>query len=157
MSMAKRVEWYLDRQGVEYRLLSHPHSRCSRETARLAHIPEEQVVKSVLLEDERGYVVALLPASHVIAFDELERQLHRDLELASEREILQIFTGCEEGAVPPVGDAFGIPTIFDESLLDPSDLYLEAGDHVELVHLNAKEFSRLFATASHARFSHIAA
>ncbi len=157
MSMSKRVSWYLDRHGVEYHLLSHPHSGTSRETARMAHIPESQLVKSILLEDERGYVVALLPTSCVIEFEELREQLHRDLEMATPNELAQIFAGCEVGAVPGVGDAFGIPTVFDESLLEVPDLYLESGDHEELVHMSVKEFGRLFAHAAHGRFSHEAA
>ncbi len=66
----------------------------------------------------------------------------------------QVFSGCEIGAVPAVGEAFGIPTVFDDSLLNASEVYLESGDHRELVHINASEFGRLFATAKHGRFSH---
>jgi len=154
MSISKRLGWYLDQQGVEYRLLSHPHSHCSKETADLAHIPEEQLAKSVLLEDERGYIIAVIPASNRLALKELAEQLDRELELASEMELGQVFSGCEIGAVPPVGEAFGIPTVFDDSLLNASEVYLESGDHRELVHINASEFGRLFATAKHGRFSH---
>lgn len=154
MSISKRLGWYLDQHGVEYRLLSHPHSHSSKETASLAHIPEEKLAKSVLLEDERGYIIAVIPASNRLALKELAEQLDRELELASEVELGQVFSGCEIGAVPAVGEAFGIPTILDDSLLDESEVYFESGDHKELVHINSSEFGRLFATAKHGRFSY---
>lgn len=154
MSISKRLGWYLDQQGVEYKLLSHPHSQCSKETADLAHVPEQQLAKSVLLEDTRGYIIAVIPTSNRLALKELAEQLNRDLELASEGELGQVFSGCEVGAVPPVGEAFGIPTVFDDSLLDEAEVYFESGDHEELVHMNTSEFSRLFSTAKHGRFSH---
>ncbi len=154
MSISKRLGWYLDQQGVEYRLLPHPHSHCSKETADLAHIPEEQLAKSVLLEDELGYIIAVIPASNRLALKELGKQLDRELQLATEVELGQVFAGCEIGAVPAVGEAFGIPTIFDDCLLNEPEVYFEAGDHTDLVHINASEFGRLFATAKHGRFSH---
>ncbi len=154
MTISRQLGRYLDQQGVEYRLLSHAHSHCSKETANLANIPEEQLAKSVLLEDERGYLIAVIPASNRLALRELAVQLNRELELATEAELGQVFSGCEIGAVPAVGEAFGIPTIFDESLLDEPEVYLESGDHEELVHMNAREFGRLFAATSHGRFSH---
>jgi Ala-tRNA(Pro) deacylase len=111
------------------------------------------VAKSVLLEDERGYLVAVLPASHRIRIRELTEQLERSLELASEPELGELFQDCEPGAVPPVGAAYGLPTVVDDSLLNAPEVYFEAGDHEDLVHLSGVEFLSLLAGARHGRFS----
>jgi len=63
MSIAKRLEWYLDAAGVAYEVLPHPHSSYSAQTARRTRIPLFCLAKPVLLEDEYGYVMALVPAA----------------------------------------------------------------------------------------------
>ncbi len=153
MALSNRVQWYLDHHEVEYEVIPHPHTRSSRETALAAHVDPDQLAKSVLLEDERGYVLAVLPSSHQVVVAELRERIGRDLELATEAELAEIFDDCEPGAVPPIGAAYGIPVLVDEGLLHVSDLYFEAGQHRDLVHLTGAEFSRLLATAPHTRFS----
>jgi hypothetical protein len=34
MAIAKRLQWYLDRAGVDYEILPHPRSAYSAQTAR---------------------------------------------------------------------------------------------------------------------------
>ena len=117
MAIAKRVKWYLDTHHVDYELISHKHTMSSLESAQAAHVPEGLVAKSVLLEDERGYVLAVIPASCRLQLEEIEDQTGRRLELATEGELLSLFRGCELGAIPPLGEAFNIPTAVDDSLL----------------------------------------
>jgi Ala-tRNA(Pro) deacylase len=153
MTISARLKWYLDSHGVKYEVVPHPPSRSSLESARAARVPGERLAKSVLLEDERGYVMAVLPASRRISLRDLEEQLERHLELASESELSELFRDCEVGAVPPVGAAFGIPTVVDDSLMNAPDVYFEAGDHEDLVHMRGLEFLTLFTGARHGRFS----
>ena len=109
MPIARQLQWYLDASGVPYEVLPHPHSSSSRETAREAHVPAARLAKPVLLEDERGYVMAIVPASHRVDLVRLNHQLHRTLELAKEREITELFHDCELGAMPPLGGPYRIP------------------------------------------------
>jgi Ala-tRNA(Pro) deacylase len=153
MAIAARLKWFLDSRGVHYRLVPHPHTASSLESAAAAHVPSERLAKSVILEDERGYLMAVLPASHRIRFGRLAEELERELELASEPELAQLFDDCEPGAVPPVGAAYGIPTVVDDSLLALPEVYFEAGDHEDLVHLSGREFLGLLTGARHGRFS----
>ena len=84
---------------------------------------------------------------------DLASRLHRHLELVPEAELASIFTDCEVGAIPPIGQAYAIDMIVDNKLLDCEDLYLEAGDHRSLVHLRSDEFKRLIQNAPHASFT----
>jgi Ala-tRNA(Pro) deacylase len=138
---------------VNYEIVPHAHSGTSLGAARAARVPGERLAKSVLLEDERGYLMAVLPASRRISLRDLEEQLERRLELASEAELSQLFRDCEVGALPPVGAAYGIPTVVDDSLMNAPDVWFEAGDHEDLVHMRGREFLSLFMGARHGRFS----
>ena len=64
-----------------------------------------------------------------------------------------MFADCEPGAIPPVGQAFGMETIIDDSLNECQDIYMEAGDHEDLIHLKGTAFRRLMQESPHAMIS----
>jgi Ala-tRNA(Pro) deacylase len=149
MTIAKTVQWYLETNGVSYETLQHPYSRTSEETADVAFIWEDQLAKTVLLEDEIGYVAVVLPASHRVDLKKLERQLHRKLRLASETELADVFPDCAVGALPPLGYAYGIETVYDDRLRRLSCVYFEGGDHRDLIYVGGREFLDLLRDAPH--------
>ena len=151
MSLATRVQWYLDFHRIAYDVVRHEPSSTSLEAGRKAHVPPGKVAKCVLLEDERGYVLAVLPAACHLHFGAIEDVLRRRLELASEAELGEVFRDCALGAVPPVGDAYNLPMLVDESLLRMPDVYFEGGDHEELVHVRAEAFRELVRRAQRGR------
>jgi Ala-tRNA(Pro) deacylase len=154
MATARRTEDYLTQQGIAYDLLSHPHSHSSMETAEVAHVPGDRLAKCVVLGDEDGYVVAVLPSTQHVRLGKLGRELKRRLRLATEDEVATLFADCERGAVPAVGLAYGVATILDESLAEQPEIYFEAGDHESLIRMKRDAFMTLMAPASHGRFGH---
>ena len=153
MGIAITIKEFLDQENIYYDLVEHPYSRCSMESAEAAHIPGDQLAKCVVLGDDEGYLLAVVPATHKIDLGLLERYLGRKLSLATESEIYKLFYDCEIGAVPALGQAYGYDTIMDDRLMDCEDIYFEAGDHVELVHLTGEEFQAIMANTEHAQFS----
>ena len=101
-----------------------------------------------MLEDSQGYLMAVLPATHKVGLGAVRRHLNRMLGLAPGQELAGLFKDCEPGAIPPLGEAYGIETIVDESLIGSQDIYFEAGDHLALVHVTGNDFLRLMAGAS---------
>ena len=153
MSIAARLKWYLGQNHIPYDCIEHHHSSTSLESAAEAHIPSHQVAKSVLLEDERGYLNAVLPADRHIELTQIREQLRRNLQLAGEPEIGRIFFDCELGAIPALSVPYGIPCVIDRAMLETDDVYIESGDHENLVHLTAADFARINSKAQTARFS----
>ena len=151
MSLATRVQWYLDFNSIDYDVIHHEPSSTSLESGRMAHVPPGKVAKCVLLEDERGYVLAILPAACHLHFGAIEDVLQRRLQLASERELGEVFGDCAPGAVPLVGQAYNLPMLVDESLLRMPDVYFEGGDHEDLVHVQADAFRELTRRAQRGR------
>ncbi len=144
---------YLEWEGVDYELVHHPWISGSMRTAEAAHIPGEKLAKCVVLEDEAGYLMAVLPATHTVEIETLSEELGRDLQLASENEIKDMFEDCATGAIPPMVKAFGYEAVVDNSLNECDEIYFEAGDHTELVHLSGEDFADLMADAPHLQFS----
>jgi Ala-tRNA(Pro) deacylase len=154
MAIARTVEQYLKSHDVDYELVEHPRSVTSMHTAQLAHVPGDQLAKSVLLEDERGYLVAVIPATHRLDLGKLHHQLDRRVGLAVEREVTELFRDCDPGAIPALGAAYRIDAIVDDALLHQTDVYFEAGDHEALVHVSGAAFGAMMAGIPHGRFTH---
>ncbi|MGH6865592.1 MAG: aminoacyl-tRNA deacylase [Methyloceanibacter sp.] len=153
MAIAPTLEKYLAARNVRYDVLAHEPTLTSTRTAQACHIPGDRLAKAVLLRDETGYALAVLPASHRIRLADLKEQLGDDIVLATESEIEQLFEDCVRGAVPAVGECYGLDTVVDDGLDAQPEVYFEGGDHATLVHLSGAEFASLTATARHGSFS----
>ncbi len=153
MAIAMTFKEYLDQHGVPYEVVSHPRTYSSMRTAEAAHVPGHRLAKSVILEDDDGYVMAIVPSNRQLRLRSVSDQLHRDLRLASEPEIGTLFKDCDVGAIPPVGRAYGLETLVDDTLMREPDLYLEAGDHEELVHVSHDAFMDLLGPVQQGRLT----
>ena len=153
MTIAKTISDDLDQMGIQYDVIDHPHSASSRGSAYSAHIPAEQLAKGVVLKDEQGYVLAVLPANRNLNLRTLEDHLGRRLELEEEQALPKLFPDCELGAVPAIGSAYGMDTLVDKSLLIQPEIYFESGDHEKLIHIKESEFEKLMEGAKYDRFS----
>jgi Ala-tRNA(Pro) deacylase len=153
MSIPSRLSSYLEQCGARYEVCSHEHSRSSPETARTAHIPPHQLAKSVIVEDDLGCVMAVLPADRVVKLGRLSRLLDRGrLRLAEEDGIAALFADCERGAVPAVRMAWGIETIVADELEANEVVYIEGGDHEHLLRMSRDHFHELMRSARHGSF-----
>jgi Ala-tRNA(Pro) deacylase len=150
MTVAPTLQKYLD-QTVTYELISHDATMSSTRTAEACHVSGNRLAKGVVLRRDRGYLLAILPASHHIHLPALRMQLGDTIDLASEDEIAQLFCDCERGAVPPVGECYGLDVIVDDSIEAQPEIYMEGGDHATLIHLGRGQFVRLTAEAWHGR------
>ncbi len=154
MSIAAQLSDYLARQGTKYEVHTHEHSRTSAETARCANLPASLLAKSVILEDETGCVMAVLPADRIVMLGEFARLVGRNkLRLAQEERVAQLFEGCEPGAVPAIGMAWGIPTIVDDELESSEIVYVEGGDHERVLSMTHDQFHALMRAQPHGSFS----
>lgn len=154
MPIAETVHRYLVQHSVAYDLEGHPHTDTSHETAEVAHVREDHIAKAVVVKDASGYVMVVVPASNWVEMKHLGKELNRDLHLVSEDELKTLFSDCETGAVPPLGPAYGIETFLDESIMSLANVYFEAGDHEELVHVGEEGFKTLLGGVRHGYYSH---
>jgi Ala-tRNA(Pro) deacylase len=152
MTIAPTLQRYLD-QNVTYEVISHAPTLSSTRTAEACHISGDGLAKGIVLRRDGGYMLAVLPASHHIRLSELRRQIGDDVDLADEMEIDQLFRDCAHGAVPPVGECYGLDVIVDDSIQEQPEVYLESGDHETLLHMSQAQFARVTAQARHGRFS----
>ncbi len=156
MAIAHRLEKYLQGRAVKYKLVTHPHSEHSMETAEKAHVPGDALAKGVLVKDEKEYLLVVLPSDYHIELDTLKKLLQQDVAMVDEVTLGAVFDDCEVGALPPIGMAYGIKTIWDptSSLGALDQVFFEAGDHRSLVKMSGVQFHELMASAERGEFSH---
>jgi len=153
MTVPATLSSYLEQVGITPEILTHPHTPSASRAAQASHISGDRVAKAVLLKDETGYVLAVLPASHHLQLEAVRALTGRSLDLAVEDEIGRTFADCARGAVPPVAAAYGVPAVVDDSFLNEAEIFLEGGDHTSLLRVTRDEFIRLMGDAQSGPFS----
>jgi len=149
MGIALTLQEYLSNRSITYDVMTHELTKSSTRTAQASHIPGDRLAKGVVLTKEGGFVMAVLPASCKLQLAAIEQMLHCPVNLATEDEISSIFLDCEPGAVPPIGAAYALDSVVDESLEAQTDLYLEGGDHRSLIHISHEQFHDLMKDVPH--------
>jgi len=154
MSISTRLDSYLSANKIPYQVIEHEHSASSVGSAIMAKIPLNQIAKAVILKDhEDRRLMAVLPAKNKISLSAINDNLLGNYKLLKEQEVYQMFSDCEHGAIPPVGEAFNIHTICDEMLDQLDYVYIEAGDHRKLLRISHKDYEIIAANSKHLRFS----
>jgi len=99
-------------------------------------------------------VMAIIPASSGIDLRAIRDETGRNqLEMMDEQELSSAFPDCELGALPPLGPAYGLTTLVDSSLDFLDTVYLESGNHEELIALDGRDFDRLLKDCRHCNIS----
>ena len=154
MGIAVKLENFLQSQRIHFDLLKHDYTEGSFNTAFAAHVPTRNLAKAVVFRDEDlYYTMAVLPSRNKVRRHTLNQIFDRSLELADEEELSDLFDDCAPGAIPALGQAYGLNVIWDDQLMDADEIWMEAGDHEHLIHLDKDEFLELMDEYMHAKFS----
>ena len=124
------VTEFLERHGVPYEVVEHERTQTAAAEARAAGMPPANVAKTVVLRDQEGVRLAVIPASHRLDLHKVKRELgSKGLRLVTEQEMAEEFADFEVGAVPPFGPMFHALELVDERLLTHDRILCGGGDH----------------------------
>ena len=144
MPMLSKLQDFLDRNHVSYGHTVHRPTYTARQLARAEHVPEKEVVKTVVVVGDRGYGMAVLPADCAADLRALRDFLGLSrLRLATEPEVSALFSDSETGAEPPFGNLYGLPVYVDDTLCSEDLISFNAGTHRDTVHMRFRDFIRL--------------
>ncbi|MFC1661306.1 aminoacyl-tRNA deacylase [Gemmatimonadota bacterium] len=143
MACAKLQE-YLDEQRVRYISIKHSPAFTAQEIAASAHIPGQEVAKTVIVKLDGTMAMVVLPAPEMVRMNHLRAETGSDrVELATEEEFKDRFPDCEVGAMPPFGNLYEMQTFVEESLTLDEEIAFNAGTHTELLKMPYSDFERL--------------
>jgi len=153
MAISTTIKKELDGHAISYRLLAHPRTISLEQAAGSTGVEQERLARAVMLKDEQGVVMAVLPVSHVINFNTLKELLGRNFELSGTSGLSDKFADCEEGSIPPFGILFGVETIVEKSLTEVGSICFEPGSHTALIEMDGGDFCKLQGSAHFASFT----
>jgi Ala-tRNA(Pro) deacylase len=135
---------YLDERGVDYKLTHHPVTYTAQKLAETEHVSGKMVIKPVLVQADDRFVLCAVPASRRVDLNAVQEVLHaKDVRLADEEKLQELFPDCEVGAEPPIGLLYGIQTIMDDSLTADRDVMFQACTHQDAVMMSMEDFQRI--------------
>jgi Ala-tRNA(Pro) deacylase len=136
---------YLDASGVTYEVVEHEPTMSAGAEAEATQRPRHQVAKTVVLQDDSGYVLAIVPASERLDLHKLRELLgaSKQLRLATESEMARDFPELEVGAAPPFGPIAPSAEVIDQRLMDEDRVLCAGGDHRHSVVVDPRDVVRL--------------
>ena len=140
----QKLKNYLDNNKTKYVVISHSTAFTALEVAASAHVPGNELAKTVMVKIDGRMTMIVLPSSYKIDFDLLKNATNaKQIELATEEEFSDIFPSCEVGAMPPFGNLYNMEVYVAETLTKGEEISFAAGSHSELVKLLYKDFEKL--------------
>ena len=139
-----QVQEFLKNSSVNYEILEHPPVFTAQQIAAIEHEPGKYVAKPVIVKIDGKYIMCVLPACCKIDLGKLKKELGaKNVELADEKEVGEIFDDCELGAEPPFGNLYDLPVILDKSLVSDDHIIFQAGTHDHAIRLGMDDYRKL--------------
>jgi Ala-tRNA(Pro) deacylase len=139
-----KLKEFLDANNIKYRVIVHSKAYTAQEIASLAHIPGQELAKTVMVMIDDNLAMAVLPASEHVDLAALKSVARANtIRLATEFEFKDRFPQCEAGAMPPFGNLYDMAVYAERGLEKDREIAFNAGSHTELVQLALADFMTL--------------
>lgn len=144
MSIAPSVHAFLTAEHVPFTTFTHRIAFTAQEEAAVAHVPGRTWAKTVVCFADDEPILVVLPATKAVDFNRVRLLAGADhVRLAREREIADLYPGCEVGAMPPLGPLFHQRVYVDRALADQDEIVFNAGTHVDAIRMRYDDFAGL--------------
>jgi len=141
---AAKVKAYLNQQGIKFVSILHSAAFTAPEIAASAHVSGRDFAKTVIVMVEDEMAMVVLPAHRRVLLSDLREMIDTPhVRLASEAEFRDRFPDCEIGAMPPLGNLYGMKTYVSGHLADEKEIAFNAGTHTEVIKMSYEDFERL--------------
>jgi Cys-tRNA(Pro) deacylase len=138
----------LREKGVDYteHLYRYEEKGGTAVSSRELGVDEHAVVKTLVMEDDRGQpVVVLMHGDREVSTKSLARQLGRRAIQICRPEVANRHSGYQVGGTSPFGTRRTMPVCVERSVLDLPRIYVNGGSRGFLVGIDPKELVRVLA------------
>lgn len=109
-------------------------------TVEQAGISLSRVVKPVMLKSGAAFLMAVVRADQELDLGTLNELFKREFTLCSDNELRELFPNCEQQALPPLAEPYGLRSIVDKSVVEMSNLYFATGAGGLFISTSGEEF-----------------
>lgn len=139
----QHISDYLSRKGVRWYPRAHATRFTAQEIAASMHVSGKRFAKTVVLVADGRLLLAVIPADEEVDVDRLRDELGTDVRVANEAAMSGHFADCDIGAMPPLGELYGMQVLVDPNLARQLFIHFNAGTHEDTIELAWDEFERL--------------
>lgn len=144
MPSSDKLTKFLEEKKVNYTLLRHEKAYTAQEVAHAVHVSGKELAKTIVANADGKFIMVILPAHHRVNLKLLKDVLKaKEVRLAREEEIQQLFPDCELGAMPPLGPLYNMSAYVAKPLLEDKEITFNAGTHTEAIKMNFGDFQQL--------------
>jgi len=139
-----KLDEYLKEHGVKFKSFEHPPAYTAQEVAAEEHVSGNLLAKSVVVKGDENYAVCAVPASYKLDMSKVAQVMHaRNVRLADEGEMAELFPDMEVGAEPPMGNLWNLPTLVDRHLAEDDEIVFQAGTHRNAIRMKYADYESL--------------
>jgi len=141
-----RATQFLRRNGVVFseHAYAYVEHGGTAESARQLGVPEHQVVKTLVMQDERGQpLIVLMHGDRSVSLKNLARQIGCKKVEPCAPEVAQRHSGYQVGGTSPFGIRRAMPVHVEASVLDLPRIYINGGQRGYLVGIEPAVLVRL--------------
>ncbi len=136
-------EKLLREKKVRYELTQHEQAFSAQEVAAVEHVTGHKFAKTVVVTADGEVFMLVLPASRHVDFKKAADIVGKELKMASEERMKQLFPDVEIGAEPPFGSQYGMKTFVDQSLKGVDTIIFRAGTHDRTAKIRLTDYERV--------------
>lgn len=144
MQCKEKVEAYLREHHIPFQEQQHTPAFSMLRIAESEHVSSKKVAKTVIVQVDGQLMSFVLPATYQVDLDKVRAILGaKEVRLAHEAEFAPTFADCEVGAMPPLGNLYGIPVYVDKNLATEESIIFPIGTYVDTMSLKYTDFEQL--------------
>jgi len=138
VALAARLDRFFDQQGIAYKERSIDRaSSLDAAVAALGHARED-VIKATLLIDISGIVMVVHRYDSALDDDALRQITGRHLQPLTGHQTMRLFSDCDPGFTPPIGNAYDLPVLLDESITRAEQVLFTSGTDHSLIEMDGR-------------------
>ena len=136
---------FLKARGISFS--EHPYEYVehggTEVSAQSLGVPEHQVVKTLVMQDEEGRpLIVLMHGDRKVSTKNLARQARRKRIEPCKPEVAQRHTGYQVGGTSPFGTRKPLPVFAQRSILELEFIYINGGRRGLLVKMRSADLAR---------------
>lgn len=144
MAKTSDLQRYLNNNGVSYKIIEHNPAFSAHGVSVAAHLPEKEIAKTVILQADGKFWMAVLRGDNKINFHLLKQALGaHHVHLAHEEDLSSLFPDCQLGTMPPFGNLYGVPVLVDHALTTDPEIAFNACCYTKSIRMKFDDFLKL--------------
>lgn len=142
----------LKQNHIPYELVIHSQTFSSMKTAQATHTKGIEFAKPIMINVDGEMVMAVLPANYTLDLKKIKESMGaKNVYLATEAEFSPIFSDSVIGAMPAMGNLYGLNVIMDKDMMDDTNIAFNACNHQEIIKMKFSDYKKMV----HPRFTNI--